>query len=133
MSAAVIPAGTTILSVDSAIQITLSQNATATASGVAITVFPWGNGDGSTTFDLPELRAEFIRGWDNGRGIDSGRVFGSAQADEFKSHTHTVAGGVNAASGASWNVPGGISGASGAAGGAETRPLNIALFPSLFH
>lgn len=38
-----------------------------------------GAGDGSTTFNLPDLRGEFIRGWDNGRGIDSGRARGSAQ------------------------------------------------------
>lgn len=37
------------------------------------------SGDGSTTFGLPDLRGEFIRGWDNGRGIDVGRVFGSFQ------------------------------------------------------
>ena len=34
------------------------------------TVF--GSRDGSTTFNLPDLRGEFIRGWDNGRGVDSG-------------------------------------------------------------
>ncbi|MDG3040430.1 phage tail protein [Roseicyclus marinus] len=39
----------------------------------------FGVGDGSTTFGLPDLRGEFIRGWDDARGIDSGRVFGSAQ------------------------------------------------------
>lgn len=39
----------------------------------------WGAGDGSTTFNLPDARGEFIRGWDNGRGADSGRTFGSAQ------------------------------------------------------
>lgn len=39
----------------------------------------FGNGDGSTTFALPEMRGEFIRGWDNGRGIDPGRAFGSWQ------------------------------------------------------
>lgn len=33
---------------------------------------------GSNT--LPDLRGEFIRGWDNGRGVDSGRVVGSDQA-----------------------------------------------------
>lgn len=41
------------------------------------TVF--GGGDGSTTFNLPDLRGEFVRGWDDGRGIDAGRVFGSLQ------------------------------------------------------
>lgn len=40
----------------------------------------WGAGNGSTTFNVPDLRGEFIRGWDNGRGVDSGRIFASAQA-----------------------------------------------------
>ncbi len=40
----------------------------------------YGAGDGTTTFALPDLRGEFIRGWDNGRGVDTGRVFGSAQS-----------------------------------------------------
>lgn len=40
----------------------------------------FGAGDGSTTFTLPDMRGEFPRGWDDGRGVDSGRVFGSAQA-----------------------------------------------------
>ncbi|WP_337014126.1 phage tail-collar fiber domain-containing protein [Pantoea sp. AS142] len=29
---------------------------------------------------LPDLRGEFIRGWDDGRGVDSGRFVGTAQA-----------------------------------------------------
>lgn len=39
----------------------------------------FGVGDGVTTFNLPDLRGEFIRGWDDGRGVDSGRVMGSRQ------------------------------------------------------
>lgn len=39
----------------------------------------YGVGDGSTTFNLPDLRGEFIRGYDNGRGADSGRAFASWQ------------------------------------------------------
>lgn len=39
----------------------------------------FGAGDGSTTFALPDMRGEFVRGWDNGRGVDSGRAFGSWQ------------------------------------------------------
>ncbi|MCS5748470.1 tail fiber protein [Klebsiella quasipneumoniae subsp. quasipneumoniae] len=39
----------------------------------------FGAGDGSTTFNLPDLRGEFIRGWDDGRGVDASRTFGSAQ------------------------------------------------------
>ncbi|MBS9423832.1 phage tail protein [Photorhabdus caribbeanensis] len=33
---------------------------------------------------IPDLRGEFIRGWDDGRGVDSGRVILSAQADNTK-------------------------------------------------
>ena len=44
----------------------------------------FGTGDGSTTFNLPDLRGEFLRGWDDGRGIDTGRTFGSAQADAIQ-------------------------------------------------
>jgi len=39
----------------------------------------FGTGDGSTTFNLPDLRGEFIRGYDDGRGVDSDREFGSTQ------------------------------------------------------
>jgi len=39
----------------------------------------FGVGDGSTTFNLPDLRGEFPRGWDDSRGADSGRGFGSFQ------------------------------------------------------
>lgn len=48
-----------------------------------------GAGDGSTTFNLRDARGEFIRGWDNGRGVDTGRNIGSYQADAYESHTHT--------------------------------------------
>ncbi|AKF12995.1 putative tail fiber protein [Sinorhizobium phage phiM19] len=50
----------------------------------------FGAGDGSTTFNLPDLRGEFIRGWDDGRGIDVSRVFGSAQSANIQSHTHSI-------------------------------------------
>lgn len=50
----------------------------------------FGAGDGSTTFNLPELRGEWPRFWDDGRGIDASRVFGSAQAQQLMSHSHTV-------------------------------------------
>lgn len=47
----------------------------------------FGVGDGSTTFALPDLRGEFPRGWDDGRGVDSGRSFGSAQLDQMQKIT----------------------------------------------
>lgn len=49
----------------------------------------FGSGDGSTTFNLPDLRGYFARGWDHGRGIDTGRVFGSNQSSQNLAHSHT--------------------------------------------
>ena len=40
----------------------------------------YGAGDGSTTFNLPDLRGEFLRSLDDGRGVDTGRTIGSSQA-----------------------------------------------------
>lgn len=50
----------------------------------------YGSGDGSTTFNVPDLRGEFLRGVDDGRGVDSGRVLGSAQGSQNLSHSHGV-------------------------------------------
>lgn len=50
----------------------------------------YGAGDGSTTFALPDLRGEFVRGADDGRGVDAGRVFGSAQSDAVQAWTATM-------------------------------------------
>ncbi len=44
----------------------------------------YGVGDGSTTFNIPDTRGEFLRGNDNGRGIDTGRVLGSSQSDAIR-------------------------------------------------
>jgi len=49
----------------------------------------WGHGDQIATFNLPDLRGEFVRGLDAGRGVDADRVFASAQGDMFKQHGHT--------------------------------------------
>ncbi|WP_338561916.1 tail fiber protein [Erwinia sp. E_sp_B04_7] len=48
----------------------------------------YGVGDGRTTFNKPDGRAEFIRGIDNGRGVDTGRVMGSRQGYAMQNHTH---------------------------------------------
>ena len=96
--------------------------------------YTFGGSGGS--FNVPDLRGEFIRGWDDARGVDSGRAFGDAQADDFKSHFHSstltrnnCSGGSGGADG--WGVNGGSSGTSSrnsnATGGTETRPRNIAL------
>ncbi|EOG9785766.1 tail fiber protein, partial [Salmonella enterica subsp. enterica serovar 4,[5],12:i:-] len=42
------------------------------------------------TNELPDLRGEFIRGWDDGRGIDAGREILSAQGDAIRNITGTV-------------------------------------------
>ena len=94
----------------------------------------FGAGDGSTTFNVPDGRGEFFRGWDDGRGVDSSRVFGSTQTDIIKNHTH----GLNAAicddGGVVYNVSGGGRGSAVYATGnnsggsaVETRPRNLAL------
>lgn len=93
----------------------------------------WGPGDGSTTFNLPDLRGEFVRGWDDARGVDAGRVLGSAQGDMFKAHTHDM----GSEAGGGGNYPTVVDSAgvdetqSGnpttSTGGAETRPRNVAL------
>ena len=49
-----------------------------------------GAGDGSSTFNLPDLRGQFVRGWDNNAGVDASRTFGSTQTDQNKNHTHTT-------------------------------------------
>ncbi|MEN0045501.1 MAG: tail fiber protein [Bacteroidota bacterium] len=63
----------------------------------------WGAGDGSTTFNLPDLRGQFLRGVSgsssedpnrNNRtakysGGNTGNNTGSYQSDEFRSHNHT--------------------------------------------
>jgi hypothetical protein len=47
----------------------------------------FGAGNGVNTFNLPDLRGEFLRGVDLGRGVDSGRALGTSQTrsdpDEF--------------------------------------------------
>ena len=42
------------------------------------------------TNELPDLRGEFIRGWDDGRGIDAGRALLSLQAGMLEKHRHPV-------------------------------------------
>ena len=49
----------------------------------------YGTGNGSSTFNLPDLRGEFVRGFDNGRGADSGRSIASSQGASNASHNHS--------------------------------------------
>ena len=119
----------------------------------------YGAGNGSSTFNLPDLRGEFIRGADLGRGVDTGRQVGSTQSDDVKppthtgttnstgAHTHTysivtIGGGVNFASGGTYAIEltSDSTGSGGthshtlttnASGGTETRPRNVALVPCI--
>ncbi|WP_114294442.1 phage tail protein [Chromobacterium violaceum] len=55
----------------------------------------YGTGDGTTTFNLPDLRGEFVRGWD--ANVDQGRIFGSKQKGSLVIHNDdqdTYAGGI---------------------------------------
>lgn len=100
----------------------------------------YGAGDGSTTFNLPDYRGYFLRGFDNGAGNDpdassrtGGDAVGSLQNDEIKSHNHSF----NLPRGdASWSNGGGNSlwgnsnnraYSSENTGGNETRPKNISV------
>lgn len=49
-----------------------------------------GPGNSFTTFNVPDLRGEFIRGWDNGRAIDTGRTFGANQIAYAGENTYSV-------------------------------------------
>ena len=42
------------------------------------------------TNKLPDLRSEFIRGWDDGRGIDIGRAILGSQSDALQNHLHFI-------------------------------------------
>ncbi|WP_414500070.1 phage tail protein [Zymobacter sp. IVIA_12111.31 C1] len=83
---ALVPAGTVIhVAMSNAPEGYLAANGSAVSRQTYARLFAaigttFGGGDGSTTFNLPDLRGEFIRGWDNGRGVDSGRQIGSWQA-----------------------------------------------------
>jgi hypothetical protein len=48
-------------------------------------------GGSGSSFSVPDLRGEFIRSWSNGKaGVDVGRAFGSAQAEQVGSHDHVI-------------------------------------------
>jgi microcystin-dependent protein len=56
----------------------------------AIVGTTWGEGDGSSTFNVPDLRGEFVRGWADNGSVDSGRSFASSQSDQNQQHNHTA-------------------------------------------
>jgi len=71
----------------------LKCNGAAVSRTTFAQLFAWlgthyGAGDGSTTFNLPDMRGLFPRGWDDGRGLDPGRAFGVYQDMMIHSHAH---------------------------------------------
>lgn len=93
----------------------------------------YGVGDGSTTFNLPDLRGYFVRGsGTNTDGTVSG-TFGAKQADAFEAHTHTFP--IRDDSGGASNPYVEATSVStiiatfttSSTGGTETRPSNIAM------
>ncbi|EJD8673349.1 tail fiber protein [Escherichia coli] len=90
------------------------------------------------TNKLPDLRGEFIRGWDDGRGADNGRVLLSTQDDAFKSHSHNfdrswglknfdpTAGFDVVTADVSGEIVNQPTRSTVAVGGSETRPRNVA-------
>lgn len=110
----------------------------------------FGAGDGTTTFTLPDLRGQFVRGWADNGNVDTGRTFGSAQADTMQGHYHNFSGSTGSgnkpygtiagqSSMGQWNPPDnstthvltgppqndGTNGATRTS--SETRPKNVAL------
>ncbi|HBA7784570.1 TPA: tail fiber protein [Escherichia coli] len=102
---------------------------------------------------LPDLRGEFIRGWDDGRGVDAGRALLSIQTGMLEKHRHIVVAndgydskeewelatifrraytqgrGLDAADAGGTLIPSPTlhtRGSIGNTGGSETRPRNIA-------
>lgn len=105
----------------------------------------FGAGDGTSTFNKPDMRGLFARGYDNGKGIDSGRVFGGVQQDDFKAHSHDIlmGGDINTVVPAAYDRC--VSSANSkvdayairgtlqntATGSYETRPKNMTLLPCI--
>lgn len=101
----------------------------------------YGVGDGSTTFNIPDYRGEFLRGYDHGAGNDpdaatrtdrgdgtTGDDVGTKQASELESHAHTDGDnvGITVESGTNQNAAAAFSqGNTGLTGGNETRPRNV--------
>lgn len=112
----------------------------------------WGLGDGSTTFNVPDLRGVFDRAWDDSRGLDPSRAIASLQRDAIQNFTgtfnmlpNTAAHNISA-TGVFGSAVAGVSGVAGSASAGnaiqvnidasrqartatETRPLNYALMP----
>lgn len=114
----------------------------------------FGTGDGVNTFTLPDYRGYFLRGLDDGHGVDAGRGLGTLQDSDNKSHSHGMSAAGNhrhsfsrpkgdqyhnnGGHGNSWygasanvttytNTTGNHTHSIAASGGAESRPINVSV------
>lgn len=95
----------------------------------------YGAGDGVNTFNVMDDRGLFERGFDGGRGYDTGRVFGSEQADDNKAHTHGTyqLGATSQLTTSSvYTVWNNALGTTASSGGTEARPKNRAYLPIIY-
>ncbi|MFE2006430.1 phage tail protein [Pseudomonas guariconensis] len=87
----------------------------------------WTSGDAATTFRVPEGRGEFLRLLDESRGVDPGRMAGSAQASQNLAHVHGFSSSVFVAAGGGASVL--VTGSTlttASSGGSEARPRSLA-------
>lgn len=102
----------------------------------------YGQGNGSTTFNIPDFRGRFLRGRDNGAARDpnagtrtamnpggnTGDAAGSIQTDEFKAHTHQITQGTGAGADVPYpkaqDLTNAVDAIAESTGGSETRPIN---------
>ncbi|WP_312093495.1 phage tail protein [Aminipila sp.] len=83
----------------------------------------YGSGNGTTTFNLPDLRGAFIRGIDDGKGIDTaitivGQISTQTNKGGYVGYV-TPTGPYNSLNLSQWDTNGGV------------RPYNIALLPCI--
>lgn len=147
ISGAGIPAGATVLTIPNATSITISANATVTGSNVPVVIAPHGVGDGTTTFNLPNPAAGYLRF----RGVQSldAKSFTSGRLglkykdltaknglyDSGHTHQQTITNGSGGGSLANQGIQGNnasmnawqytLSGAANILGDVETRPATI--------
>jgi microcystin-dependent protein len=106
----------------------------------------WGNGDGFSTFHLPDLRGQFLRGVSANSNVDpdttlriakfnggnTGNKVGSYQVDEFKVHNHSSNFGTASGCGPMAGLSNGTfycnPSVSNNSGGNETRPKNAYVY-----
>lgn len=89
----------------------------------------WGSGDGSTTFNLPDLRGMFLRGTGtNATGSSSGAVgpsVGTYAADTYLNHSHTASSSDSGHTHSYINPGGSVAAGSGASGNQVTQTSGV--------